>query len=81
MRSDGQPVRDGREDDERANEVGEGGLAAELDRAEARAEGRGEHRGGHRTAELFVHLREEGREGCRVVAGECPPDSSDLEVC
>ena len=80
VRSDGQRVGDGREDDEGADEVREGGLAAELDGAEGGAEGGREDGGGDGAAELLVDSREEGGEGRRVVAGQGPPDASDLDI-
>ena len=69
MRPDGQGVGDGGEDDERADQVRERGLAAELDGAESGAEDGGEDGGGDGTAEPLVDLGEEAGKGRRVVAG------------
>ena len=69
MRADGQSVRYGCENDERAHQIGKSSLTAQLNGAETRAQERSEDRGRDGTAELFVDLREEAGEGCRVVAG------------
>lgn len=40
----------------------------------------GENGSGYGTAEFFIHLREEAGEGSGVVAGQGPPDASDLAL-